>query len=158
MLARRYAAPASISATADEPRFQTSRLPTLRHANPQVEGLRHLSDTRVTASVPDGETDSVTPDHPQVEGLRHLSELRVLNLAGNLIERLDAAALSGLLALTELNARRNKISSIDGVETLPSLQRLFLSYNQLTALEQLVPLTTIGSLVRAPPEAASGGN
>ena len=61
-----------------------------------------------------------------VEGLSHLTELRVLNLAGNLLApSLDASALLGMHALIELNLRRNQLTSADGLQALPALQRLF---------------------------------
>ena len=43
----------------------------------------------------------------KIENLNHLKELRVLNLAGNDIQHV--ANISGMMALAELNLRRNKI-------------------------------------------------
>ena len=71
----------------------------------------------------------------------HLSALRILNLAGNALTGLSD--LSALSSLTELNLRRNAITSLlptphapvhaDGPAAfLPlTVQRFFLSYNQL---------------------------
>jgi hypothetical protein len=42
--------------------------------------------------------------------------------------------LTSLISLTELNLRRNVITNIDGLEKLPSLQRVFLSHNAIEAL------------------------
>ena len=69
-----------------------------------------------------------------IDGLSTLSELRVLNLAGNQIAHLEARRLTGLTSLAELNLRRNLITSVAGVEALPALQRLFLSYNAINTL------------------------
>nr|KAG5699547.1 hypothetical protein BaRGS_033743 [Batillaria attramentaria] len=66
----------------------------------------------------------------KVENLNHLGELRVLNLAGNQITHVDN--LSGIDALAELNLRRNKIRTVTDVDTLPNLQRLFLSFNDIS--------------------------
>ncbi|VDH99923.1 leucine-rich repeat-containing protein 49 [Mytilus galloprovincialis] len=68
-----------------------------------------------------------------IENLNHLSELRVLNLAGNHIVHVDN--LSGMDSLAELNLRRNKIKTMIfqvDVDNLPSLQRLFLSFNEIS--------------------------
>ena len=89
-----------------------------------------------------------------IEGLSHLSELRVLNLAGNRIERINSNGLSGLSALAELNLRRNCLACISGVETLPALQRLFLSYNNIVAMNSVSSLNTMPSLL----ELALDGN
>lgn len=65
-----------------------------------------------------------------------LHRLRILNLAENSFETLPFGILSNL-PLTELNARKNKLSGVlvdDGVEVLPALQNLDVSSNQLTAL------------------------
>ena len=51
-----------------------------------------------------------------------------------------AQALHGLSALTELNLRRNAISSVSALEALPSLQRLFLSNNAVAALSAIACL------------------
>ena len=46
----------------------------------------------------------------EVEGLGHFSHLRVLNLAGNEITVVHQ--MKGLLSLTELNLRRNRITHV----------------------------------------------
>lgn len=65
-----------------------------------------------------------------------LHRLRILNLGENSFESLPFGVLSKL-PLTELNARKNKLSGSlieDGVEALPALQNLDVSSNQLTSL------------------------
>eukprot|EP01052_Picozoa_sp_SAG31_P011250 SAG31_NODE_633_length_13382_cov_11.528911_7_plen_809_part_00 len=66
--------------------------------------------------------------------LNQLRSLRVLNLAGNQIHgALQTASFDGLISLTELNLRRNKIATLEPTvgSSLLSLQRLFLSHNQI---------------------------
>ena len=68
------------------------------------------------------------------QSLRQLRSLRVLNLAGNQIQgALQTQALTGLTSLTELNLRRNQITTLEPIlgSSLLSLQRLFLSHNQI---------------------------
>lgn len=65
-----------------------------------------------------------------------LHRLRILNLSENSFESLPFDVLSKL-PLTELNARKNKLTGTlidDGVEVLPALQNLDVSSNQLTSL------------------------
>ncbi|PSR79547.1 hypothetical protein BD289DRAFT_485502 [Coniella lustricola] len=67
-----------------------------------------------------------------------LRRLRILNLAENNFETLPFDILSKL-PLTELNARKNKLSGVlvqDGTETMPTLQTLDVSSNQLTAISR----------------------
>lgn len=67
----------------------------------------------------------------QISGLENLSELKVLNLASNLIRKLNN--LGGLTSLEEINLRRNRIRSTCGLEQVPSLEKLYLSNNELQA-------------------------
>lgn len=65
-----------------------------------------------------------------------LNRLRILNLAENNFESLPFDVLSRL-PLTELNARKNKLTGVlvqDDVEMLPVLQNLDVSSNQLTSI------------------------
>ncbi|KXH38534.1 leucine Rich Repeat family protein [Colletotrichum simmondsii] len=80
---------------------------------------------------------------PSIESL---SRLRVLNLSENSFESLPFASLSKL-PLTELLVKKNKLTGTlieDGAESLPTLQMLDLSCNQLT---RLVPS---GSVINLP--------
>lgn len=70
------------------------------------------------------------------EGMVNLSRLRMLNVNENALESLDFKALSRL-PLTELLARKNKLSGTlihPEVKSLPQLQILDVSMNQLTLL------------------------
>lgn len=51
--------------------------------------------------------------------------------------RRHATNLSSLRSLTELNLRRNRILQVDGLDALDSLQRVFLSHNQLASLSSI---------------------
>ncbi|KKY37801.1 putative leucine rich repeat family protein [Diaporthe ampelina] len=65
-----------------------------------------------------------------------LHRLRILNVSENSFESLPFDVLSKL-PLTELNARKNKLTGTlidEGVEVLPALQNLDVSSNQLTSL------------------------
>lgn len=65
-----------------------------------------------------------------------LRRLRILNIAENSFESLPFDLLSKL-PLTQLNARKNKLSGIliaDEIESLPTLQNIDVSSNQLTSI------------------------
>uniref|UniRef100_A0A669PM29 Leucine rich repeat containing 49 n=1 Tax=Phasianus colchicus TaxID=9054 RepID=A0A669PM29_PHACC len=78
----------------------------------------------------------------KIENINHLSELRVLNLARNLLSIVEN--LNGLDSLTELNLRHNQVSK--DVDTLPRLQRLFLSFNNISSFEDILCLADSSSL------------
>ncbi|XP_072880814.1 leucine-rich repeat-containing protein 49 isoform X1 [Hemitrygon akajei] len=80
----------------------------------------------------------------KMENINHLSELRVLNLAGNLI--VHAENMNGLDSLTELNLRRNRIETVRDADTLPCLQRIFLSFNNISRFENIACLADSYSL------------
>uniref|UniRef100_A0A672V9M1 Leucine rich repeat containing 49 n=1 Tax=Strigops habroptila TaxID=2489341 RepID=A0A672V9M1_STRHB len=78
----------------------------------------------------------------KIENISHLNELRVLNLARNLLTIVEN--LNGLDSLTELNLRHNQVSK--DVDTLPCLQRLFLSFNNISSFEDILCLAESSSL------------
>ncbi len=45
--------------------------------------------------------------------------------------------MNSLTSLTELNLRRNKIQSVQGLDKLPALQRVFLSHNNIQSLHDV---------------------
>lgn len=75
------------------------------------------------------------------ESLAALSNLRALNLSGNMIDSLHSLTRCPLPAITALNLRNNRLSSIAGVERLLSLERLDLRENRLTDPTELARLT-----------------
>uniref|UniRef100_H3C5J8 Uncharacterized protein n=1 Tax=Tetraodon nigroviridis TaxID=99883 RepID=H3C5J8_TETNG len=103
----------------------------------------------------------------RIQNVSHLSELRVLNLAGNLISSLEN--LQGLEQLRELHLQHNRLSALESgdnegrlsllgrgnqairtfqeVDCLPSLQRLFLSCNNISSSwDQVAGLGNLPSL------------
>lgn len=55
--------------------------------------------------------------------------------------------LSSLASLTELNLRRNNIDSVTGLNQLPALQRVFLSHNSISRLDDIRCLFEINYLI-----------
>ena len=55
--------------------------------------------------------------------------------------------LSSLVSLTELNLRRNNIDSVTGLNQLPALQRVFLSHNAISRLDDIRCLFDINYLI-----------
>ncbi|KAK8068952.1 hypothetical protein PG994_005568 [Apiospora phragmitis] len=84
------------------------------------------------------------------EGIENLSRLRILNLNENAIDSLPFKAFAKL-PLTELLARKNRLSGTlihPEVESLPQLQVLDVSMNQLTLLASAPALPDVGSWKR----------
>jgi len=75
------------------------------------------------------------------ESLAILSNLRALNLSGNMIDSLHSLTRSPLPAITSLNLRANRLSSIAGIERALTLERLDLRQNKLTDPTELARLT-----------------
>jgi len=69
-----------------------------------------------------------------VSGLEALAELKVLNLAGNMVRRLTNTCFAGLISLEELNLRRNRIRSTQGLEVVPTLEKLHMSNNEIQVI------------------------
>jgi len=77
------------------------------------------------------------------DSLSGLVSLRALNLSGCLIESLRSLARNPLPAITVLNLRGNRISSLAGIEKLLCLERLDLRDNGLRDPAELARLTCI---------------
>lgn len=93
---------------------------------PSISGLKDLEILDLQ-----GNTISVLP-----HDIHHMTRLRILNLSENSIDSLPFPQLAQL-PLTELLVRKNKLNGIlveEGVATLPHLQTLDVSANQLTRL------------------------
>ncbi|KAK9441057.1 Leucine-rich repeat, typical subtype [Metarhizium brunneum] len=83
--------------------------------------------------------NSISALPPDIENMQHL---RILNMNENRLESLPFDSLSKL-PLTELSVRKNKLSGVliqQPVESLPCLQTLDASANQLT---HLIPVDTV---------------
>jgi hypothetical protein len=76
------------------------------------------------------------------ESLSILTNLRALNLSGNMIDSLHSLTRSPLPAITSLNLRANRLSSIAGIERALTLERLDLRQNKLTDPTELARLTS----------------
>ncbi|GLH07241.1 Protein artichoke [Gryllus bimaculatus] len=77
----------------------------------------------------------------QVGGLTYLQELKVLNLAGNQIRVIGVNDLHGLKSLQEFNLRRNRLKRLLGFAETPQLQKLFLSNNELSVVDNMTSIT-----------------
>lgn len=74
-------------------------------------------------------------------GLNTLSELKVLNLAGNQIRSVEENDLEGLESLQELNLKKNRLKKIVDLKGSFRLQKLFLSDNEISCIEDIIGIT-----------------
>src|SRR5947199_8319342 len=65
------------------------------------------------------------------DSLATLTSLRALNLSNCMIDSLHSLSRNPLPAITALNLRGNRLTSIAGIERLPSIERLDLPDNKL---------------------------
>lgn len=77
------------------------------------------------------------------DSLATLTSLRALNLSNCMIESLHSLVRNPLPAITTLNLRANRLSSLAGIERLLSLERLDLRENKLTDPTEIARLTGI---------------
>lgn len=115
--------------------------------------LRHLglADNSLTSISPNSFTPVANTLHSldlssnlftQVpDSLTSLVALRALNLSNCMIDSLRSIAKNPLPAITALNLRGNRLSSLAGIERLLSLERLDLRDNDLTDPTELARLT-----------------
>ncbi|KOX77104.1 Leucine-rich repeat-containing protein 49 [Melipona quadrifasciata] len=101
----------------------------------KIEGLKQLSKLEVL--------DLHGNQIVQISDLNNLVSLKVLNLAGNNIKAIGYHDFQGLTSLKELNLRRNKIKKLLGFDEIPQLQKLYLSNNDISKIED------VGSLAKA---------
>ena len=74
--------------------------------------------------------------------LASMTALRALNLSNCMIDSLHSLIRKPLPAITALNLRANRLTSIAGVEKIPTLERLDLRDNHLTDPTELARLTS----------------
>lgn len=70
-----------------------------------------------------------------------LSNLRALNISNNMIDSLHSLTRTPFPAISALNLRANRLTSLAGVERLPSLDRIDLRNNKLVDPTELARLT-----------------
>ncbi|KAG0410992.1 hypothetical protein HPB47_011864, partial [Ixodes persulcatus] len=80
-------------------------------------------------------------------GLEGLKELCILNLSSNQVSCLGSE-LNQLTQLTELYVEKNKVTSIDCLQELPNLKKLFLSNNFIKSLDDAANLMSCPSLLQ----------
>ncbi|KAF5280438.1 hypothetical protein FQR65_LT03247 [Abscondita terminalis] len=98
----------------------------------QIEGLESL----VKIEVLDLHGNQIL----HINGLSTLTQLKVLNLAGNQIRNVCVSDLKGLISLQEFNLRRNRLKKLLGFGETINLQKLYLSNNELQAVEDMCSL------------------
>jgi len=122
---------------------QANRWRLLRHLSLSDNGLMTISRTSlnpITSTLQSLDLSSnLFTEIP--ESLAALVHLRALNLSNCMIESLQSLARSPLPAISVLNLRGNRISSLSGIEKLLSLERLDLRENKLRDPTELARLT-----------------
>ncbi|KAF2747616.1 hypothetical protein M011DRAFT_49114 [Sporormia fimetaria CBS 119925] len=82
------------------------------------------------------------------DSLATLSCLRALNLSNCMIESLHSLTRHPLPAITTLNLRSNRLTSLAGVERIPTLERVDVRDNQLTDPIEIARLTGVPDSIR----------
>lgn len=77
------------------------------------------------------------------DSLATLSCLRALNLSNCMIEGLHSLSRNPLPAITTLNLRSNRLTTLAGVERIPTLERIDLRDNKLTDPTEIARLTGV---------------
>ena len=80
------------------------------------------------------------------DSLASLTSLRALNLSNCMIDSLHSLTRSPLPAITTLNLRANRLSSIAGIEGLLALERLDLRDNKITDPDELARVTSLPNI------------
>lgn len=81
------------------------------------------------------------------DSLATLTSLRALNLSHCMIESLQSLRRSPLPAITAVNLRNNRLTSLAGVERLLSLERIDIRENRITDPTELARLTGIPYII-----------
>ena len=80
------------------------------------------------------------------DSLACLTSLTALNLSNCMISSLHSLTRSSLPAITTLNLRANRLSSIAGIEALLALERLDLRDNKITDPDELARVTSLPNI------------
>ena len=102
-----------------------------------VSGLAPLASTLHSLDL----SDNLFTEIP--DSLSSLTNLRALNLSNCMISSLHSLARNPLPAITVLNLRSNRLSSLAGIERLFSLEKIDLRDNKLPDPTELARLTRI---------------
>ncbi|KAH7405662.1 hypothetical protein DE146DRAFT_420282 [Phaeosphaeria sp. MPI-PUGE-AT-0046c] len=128
--------------------FPSTKWRFLRHLSLADNALTHITASSIaplanTLQSLDLSTNLFTeiPD-----SLATLTSLRALNLSNCMIEGLHSLGRSPLPAITTLNLRSNRLTSLAGVERLLSLERVDFRDNKLTDPTELARLTCVPEL------------
>ena len=153
---RRSSGSSNSSVRSNTPRGSSSNLLTMGLLSPMKwRFLRHLSLadnglTQISAAslAPLAETlhsldisSNLFTEIP--DSLATLTSLRALNLANCMITSLHSLARNPLPAITTLNLRGNRLTSLAGIDRLYSLERVDFRDNRLTDPTELARLTSI---------------
>lgn len=128
--------------------FPSTKWRFLRHLSLADNALTHITPASIaplanTLQSLDLSTNLFTeiPD-----SLATLTSLRALNLSNCMIEGLHSLGRNPLPAITTLNLRSNRLTSLAGVERLLSLERVDFRDNKLTDPTELARLTCVPEL------------
>lgn len=151
---RRSSGSSASSVISSTPRGSTSNLLTLGFLPPSKwRFLRHLSiadNSLTTLSVSSLAPVAGTLQSLDIslnlftevpESIASLTSLRALNLSDCMIESLHSLVRNPLPAVTTLNLKKNRLTSLAGVERLLSLERVDFRDNRLTDPMEMARLT-----------------
>lgn len=157
---RRSSGSSGSSARASTPRGSSANLPSYNHLpSSKWRFLKHLSLTdnslthltAVSLSPVANTLQSLDLSYNLFteipDSLATLVSLRALNLSHCMIESLHSLVRNPLPAITILNLRANRLSSMAGVERLLSLERIDIRENKLTDPTETARLTGIPNMV-----------
>ncbi len=72
-----------------------------------------------------------------MDGLEHSSHLMELNLDKNQIKHFEPGSFLSLIHLKSLSLKENRLKSLSHLDSLPQLQRLYISNNRIHELYEI---------------------
>jgi hypothetical protein len=125
--------------------FPSNKWRFLRHLSLADNALTHISGTSLAPLANTLQSldlsSNLFVEIP--DSLATLSCLRALNLSNCMIESLHSLSRNPLPAITTLNLRSNRLTSLAGVERIPTLERVDLRDNKLTDPTEIARLTGV---------------
>lgn len=125
--------------------FPSNKWRFLRHLSLADNALTHISATSLAPLANTLQSldlsSNLFVEIP--DSLATLSCLRALNLSNCMIESLRSLSHNPLPAITTLNLRSNRLTSLAGVERIPTLERVDLRDNKLTDPTEIARLTGV---------------